>query len=270
MLKSTSRPWSAVRAPTTAAFNNYNTNRHPFAKRLCYYSAVEHRAGFREDLVQDLEDWLTSIGLSEYIRHFAEARVDASIVRYLTDEDLKDLGIPLGGRKRILRAIEELEEGRLGCSTAGTQSATGERRQVPVMLCDLTDSTALSSRLDPEDLREVIKAYRSVCAHVISNYDGFIAQFLGDGILAYFGFPHAHENDAERAVRAGLDIVSAIPRMQLAISETLTARVGVATGLVVVGDLVSPGAPKDSTVVGDTPNIAARLQSLANPRRPIP
>jgi class 3 adenylate cyclase len=264
MLKSTSPPWSAVGAPTTAALNNYNTNRHPFAKKLCYHSSVEHRAGFKEDLVQDLEDWLTSIGLSEYTRHFAEGRVDASIVRYLTNQDLKELGIPLGGRKRILRAIEELEEGRLGCS-AGTQSATGERRQVTVMFCDLTDSTALSSRLDPEDLREVIKAYRSVCAHVISNYDGFIAQFLGDGILAYFGFPQAHENDAERAVRAGLDIVSAIPRMQLAISETLTARVGVATGLVVVGDLVSPGAPKDSTVVGDTPNIAARLQSLANP-----
>jgi predicted ATPase/class 3 adenylate cyclase len=215
--------------------------------------------------VQRIEDWLTSLGLSEYVHCFAENCIDASVLRDLTDHDLKDLGIPFGHRKKILRAIGELEGTGRQASPAALSAVPGERRQLTVMFCDLADSTELSARLDPEDLRSVIAAYRAACARVISHYDGFIAHFLGDGLLVYFGYPHAHENDAERAVRAGLDIVAAIPRLETAASAPLKARVGVATGVVVVGDLIAEGASEGQAVVGETPNLAARLQAVAEP-----
>jgi predicted ATPase/class 3 adenylate cyclase len=215
--------------------------------------------------VQRIEDWLTSLGLSEHVHCFAENCIDASVLRDLTDHDLKDLGVPFGHRKKILRAIGELEGSRPQASPAALSAVPGERRQLTVMFCDLADSTELSARLDPEDLRGVIGAYRAACAQVISHYDGFIAHFLGDGLLVYFGYPHAHENDAERAVRAGLDIVTAIPRLETAASAPLKARVGVATGVVVVGDLIAEGASEGQAVVGETPNLAARLQAVAEP-----
>ena len=212
-----------------------------------------------------IEDWLASLGLSEHANRFAEHCIDTSVLHDLTDQDLKGLGIPFGHRKKILRAVGELERSPLRVPPLAISSTPGERRQLTVMFCDLAGSTELSARLDQEDLRGVIGAYRSACAQVISTYDGFIAQFLGDGLLVYFGFPHAHENDAERAVRAGLDIVAAIPRLETAAHEPLKARVGIATGIVVVGDLIAEGASEGQAVVGDTPNLAARLQAIAEP-----
>jgi predicted ATPase/class 3 adenylate cyclase len=210
--------------------------------------------------VQKLETLLATFGLSAYAARLSESGVD---LRHIADQDLRELGIPFGDRKRILRAIVEL--GADAIEATASRPAPGERRQVTVMFCDLTNSTALSTRLDPEDLSEVIKAYRATCARATAAYDGYIAQFLGDGILTYFGYPLAHENDAERAVRAGLDIVAAISRLNIPGVERLTARVGIATGVVVAGDLVASDSSQDRTVFGDTPNIAARLQALAKP-----
>src|SRR5271166_5349180 len=140
-----------------------------------------------------------------------------------------------------------------------------ERRQLTVMFCDLVGSTALSKRLDPEDMREVIRGYQDACSGAIARYDGFVAKFVGDGILAYFGFPRAHEDDAARAVHAGLEIAEVVARLQTRAGEKLAVRVGIATGLVVVGDIVGQGAAREQAVVGDTPNLAARLQALAEP-----
>src|SRR5208283_2583431 len=138
-----------------------------------------------------------------------------------------------------------------------------ERRQLTVMFCDLVGSTALSKRLDPEDMREVIRAYQDACSGAIARYDGFVAKFMGDGILAYFGFPRAHEDDAARAVHAGLELAEVAAGLQTRALEKLAVRVGIATGLVVVGDIVGQGPAQEQAVVGDTPNLAARLQGLA-------
>src|SRR5262249_13058482 len=139
-----------------------------------------------------------------------------------------------------------------------------ERRQLSVMFCDLVGSTALASQLDPEDLREVIGAYHKCVAETIGRYDGFVAKYMGDGVLAYFGYPQAHEDDAERAVRAGLGLIDAVGHLDVN-SVKLQARVGIATGLVVVGDLIGEGSAQEQSVVGETPNLAARLQALAEP-----
>src|SRR5205814_10286855 len=139
-----------------------------------------------------------------------------------------------------------------------------ERRQLTVMFCDLVGSTALAARLDPEDLREVISAYHRAVADVVRSFDGFVAKYMGDGVLVYFGYPRAHEDDAERAVRAGLGAIDAVGRLAVN-SATLQARVGIATGLVVVGDLIGEGSAQEQSVVGETPNLAARLQALAEP-----
>jgi len=210
--------------------------------------------------VQRIEDWLASLGLSEYTDRFAENRVDVGVLHDLSDEDLKELGIPFGHRKKILRAVAGLK----GVAPKAAAAAPGERRQLTVMFCDLVGSTELSARLDPEDLTSVIAAYRAVCKSIISTYEGHVAQFLGDGLLVYFGFPQAHENDAERAIRAGLEIVAAIPSIETGIREPLRVRAGIATGLVVFGDLIFDG-PEGHTAVGDTPNLAARLQEVAAP-----
>src|SRR5206468_6286666 len=141
---------------------------------------------------------------------------------------------------------------------------TAERRQLTVMFCDLVGSTELSARLDPEDLREVIAAYHRAVADVVGSFDGFVAKYMGDGVLVYFGYPRAHEDDAERAVRAGLGIVDAVGRLDVK-SAKLQAHIGIATGLVVVGDLIGEGSAQEQSVVGETPNLAARLQALAEP-----
>ncbi len=218
--------------------------------------------------MQQIANWLKSLGLSEYAQRFAENRIDASVLRDLTDQDLEKIGIPLGHRKKMLRAIAELDGAVLTTPHAITgpgRRDTAERRHLTVMICDLVSSTALSARLDPEDMRAVIDAYHAACARITRNYDGFLAEFRGDGILAYFGYPHAHEDDAERTVRAGLDIIAAVAQLETRAAEPLAVRIGIATGLVVIGDLSREGALREHAVVGDTPNLAARLQALAEP-----
>src|SRR5437867_12245064 len=161
--------------------------------------------------MQQIADWLGRLGLSEYAQRFADNAIDLSVIRDLTEQDLKDLGVLLGHRRRILRAIVELD----GVARAPTETTTEpalrdepERRHLTVMICDLVGSTALSARLDPEDMRAVINDYHNACAGIIPTYDGFITEYRGDGILAYFGYPRAHEDDPERAVRAGLDVIA--------------------------------------------------------------
>jgi class 3 adenylate cyclase len=213
--------------------------------------------------MQDLAQWLEKLGMSEYAQRFAENDIDASVLPHLTDQSLKELGVSLGHRLKILAAIKELN----GPTPAPPQPATpahakpqdtAERRQVTVMFSDLVGSTALSARMDPEDLREVISAYQKCVAETVQRFDGFVAKYMGDGVLVYFGYPDAHEDDAERAVRAGLELVAAVSSLNAA--SPLQTRVGIATGLVVVGDLIGSGASQEQAVVGETPNVAARLQ----------
>ena len=196
--------------------------------------AMRNPLGGREQIA----DWLKTLGLSEYAARFAENRIDFSVLRDLTDQDLKDLGVVLGDRRKMLRAIGELD----AASPAAPATSTGpvsqdaaERRQVTVMFSDLVGSTALSARMDPEDLREVISAYQQCVAETVRRFGGFVAKYMGDGVLIYFGYPQAHEDDAERAVRAALQVVAAITALKSTVH--LQTRVGIATGLVVVGCL---------------------------------
>jgi class 3 adenylate cyclase/predicted ATPase len=217
--------------------------------------------------------WLAEIGLPEYTPIFIENDLEFDLLCELTDQDLKELGVTsLGHRRRMMRAIAELKSS--GSLAVGTPSAPplepsrendAERRQLTLLFCDLVGSTALAGRLDPEDMRTVIRAYQQACARVVTSYDGFLAKYMGDGILVYFGYPRAHEDDAERAVRCGLDIVAAVAGLQTRVGGALEARVGIATGTVVVGDLIGKGAAQEQAVVGGTPNLAARLQALAEP-----
>jgi class 3 adenylate cyclase len=220
--------------------------------------------------MQEIADWLEKLGMSQYAKRFAENDIDVRALRYLTDQDLKDIGVSLGHRRRMLGAISELA----GAApvTPGPRIATepepqdtAERRQLTVMFCDLVGSTALSARLDPEDLRGIIAAYHRRCTELVERNGGFVAKYMGDGVLAYFGYPQAHEHDAERAVRAGLPLVEAVPKLATNSGSPLQVRVGIATGLVVVGDLIGAGAAQEQAVVGETPNLAARLQALAEP-----
>ena len=216
-----------------------------------------------------IEFWLKSIGLEKYSEVFAKHDVDLDVVPDLSEQDLATLGLSLGDRRRFISAAAKLRTG--GARTTGgptqedapdPEATRVERRQVTVVFSDLVGSTALASQLDPEDMRRLLQRYREVCATVISRYEGHVAQYLGDGILAYFGFPAAQEHAAERAVRAGLEIVAAVGRLKRPDGAALQSRVGIATGLVVAGAASAQG---EQTVVGDTPNLASRLQSLAEP-----
>jgi class 3 adenylate cyclase/tetratricopeptide (TPR) repeat protein len=218
----------------------------------------------------DVGAWLRGLRLGQYEDVFRENEVEADVLQDLTEVDLEKLGLPLGARKRVLNAIADLggaNRAPRAKALAGVASAenTAERRQLTVMFCDLAGSTALSARLDPEDMRQVIRAYQDACSGVVARYDGFVAKFMGDGILAYFGFPRAHEDDAERAVRAGLEIADIVGALETSARDRLHVRIGIATGLVVVGDVVGEGTAQEQAVVGDTPNLAARLQGLAEP-----
>ena len=215
--------------------------------------------------MQEIADWLEKLGMSEYAQCFAENKIDVSVLRHLTDQDLKDIGVPLGHRRKMLAAISEVaavtaSEPKVFEPEPKPQE-TAERRQVTVLFSDLVGSTALSARMDPEDLREVISTYQKCVAEVVRRFDGFIAKYLGDGVLVYFGYPRAHEDDAERAVRAGLELISAVSAFNT--SVPLQTRVGIATGLVVVGDLIGAGEAQERGIVGETPNLAARLQGVA-------
>jgi class 3 adenylate cyclase len=250
-------------------------------------------------LPRDVADWLEALGLGKYAARFAENEIDFEVLPDLSEDDLRDLDIPLGPRKKLLKAIAALgRDGGTGSDDArqappdvanpgeasirGTGRADerepshrldGERRQLTVMFCDLVDSTALSARMDPEDLREVIRAYHVACAKAVERYGGYVAKYLGDGILAYFGYPQAHEKDAERAARAGLAVVDAVAALHTTDAPpeaaALAVRVGIDTGRVVVGDLIAEGTAEAASVVGETPNVAARLQSLAAPNQVV-
>ncbi|MDH2386706.1 adenylate/guanylate cyclase domain-containing protein [Bradyrhizobium sp. CER78] len=220
--------------------------------------------------MQRITDWLEKLGMSEYAERFAENKIDISVLPDLTDQHLKDLGIALGDRLKILRAIRNLDNASVAATAPSTPVATpptwqddAERRQVTVMFSDLVGSTALSARMDPEDLRDVISTYQKCVAETVARFDGFVAKYMGDGVLVYFGYPQAHEDDAERAVGAGLALVEAVGKLR--IQEPFQVRVGIATGLVVVGDLIGSGEAQERGIVGETPNLAARLQSLAEP-----
>ena len=215
-----------------------------------------------------IAEWLTSIGLGEYAQRFAENAIDLSVVNDLTEQDLKDLGVLLGHRRKMMRAIAELKEDILKSAQAGGKPAprdSAERRLLTVLFCDLVGSSALSVRLDPEDLRSVIGTYHACIAAVIARNEGVIARYMGDGVLAYFGYPQAHEDDAEQATRAGLALVDAVASLQTDIGTKLQVRVGIATGMAVVGDLIGEGAAQEQAVIGETPNLAARLQQFADP-----
>jgi class 3 adenylate cyclase len=238
--------------------------------------------------------WLASLGLAQYTAHFAENDIDASIIVDLTDEDLKDLGMSsLGHRRKFLRAIAEfagtgpaaaqasqlsenspllaidgLKWGNAAppsLATTEPQLAAAGRRQLTVMFCDLVGSMALSARVDPEDFREIIQNYHQLCGDLIAKSGGFLAKYMAEGVLAYFGFLQAHEDDAERAVRTALALVEGAAKLYVGSESALRVRVGIETGLVVVGGLIGEGAAQEQTVVGDTSNIAARLQALAEP-----
>jgi len=220
--------------------------------------------------MQQIGDWLKKLGMSEYAERFEENRIDPSVLPDLTDQDLERLGVLLGDRRKMLRAIRELAGDapvapHPPAVTEARPQDAAERRQLTVMFCDLVGSTTLSARLDPEDLREIIGAYQRCCAVLVELNGGFVAKYMGDGVLAYFGYPQAHEDDAERAVRAGLALVEAVPKLTTAAGSPLQVRVGIATGLVVVGDLIGAGAAQEQAVVGETPNLAARLQAIAEP-----
>ncbi|UEM10981.1 AAA family ATPase [Bradyrhizobium barranii subsp. barranii] len=210
-----------------------------------------------------IAEWLEKLGLGQYAERFVQNGIDMGVLPELMAEDFDKLGVLLGHRRKMLRAIADLDPAALIASPAPPHDA--ERRHLTVMFCDLVGSTALSARLDPEDMWEVIRAYRAACAGVIAAYDGRIARFVGDGILVYFGYPRAHEDDAERAVRAGLDTIAAVGRLRTGATERVELRIAIATGLVVIGDLISGDASEEHATVGDTPNLAARLQSLAEP-----
>jgi len=220
--------------------------------------------------MQQIADWLKKLGMSEYAPRFVENRVDLSVLPDLTDQDLEKLGVLLGDRHKMLRAIRDLGNSSVAATAPPAPVATeparrddAERRQLTVMFTDLVGSTALSTKLDPEDLRLVIGAYHKCVAETVTRFGGFIGRYMGDGALVYFGYPQAHEDDAERAVRAGLTLVEAV--RSLTAPEPLHVRIGIGTGLVVVGDLVGTGEAQERGVVGETPNLAARLQAAAAP-----
>lgn len=222
-------------------------------------------------MVSDIRQWLEELGLDKYGEVFVENEVNLQALPHITDNDLKELGVGLGARRQILAAAALLNaDAALSPPDEATEieqplTREAERRQLTVMFCDLVGSTALSQQLDPEDLRDVIRRYQDAVAGAVARYDGHVAKFLGDGVLAYFGWPQAHEGEAERAVRTGLDAIDAVQRILLDNGAELQARVGIATGQVVVGDLIGDTARDDDAVIGETPNLAARLQGEADP-----
>ena len=223
----------------------------------------------------DLTEWLGRHGLDQYAQTFAENNIEYSVLPDLTENDLKKLGVSLGHRKKLLRAIEALTAAREPTdTTAAVSNVTAvsppvgrhredELRQITVMFCDLVGSTPLSEKLDPEDLRVLIDAYREACSAAVRRYGGEVASYAGDGVMAFFGWPRAHEDDAVRAVHAALDTLSAVTNISGPV--TLASRVGVCSGPVVVRDIGASGAAGSMDAVGETPNIAARLQTLATP-----
>ena len=206
----------------------------------------------------DILAWLTAQGLEKFAPVFAKHEIDFDTLRLLTEDDVRGLGLPLGPRRKLLAALAVLRGE--GVSLPYDEA---ERRQLTVMFVDLADSTGLATRLDLEAMRDVLRGYQNTVTGEITRVGGHVAKLMGDGVLAYFGWPRAHEDDAKRAVRAGLAAAEAVSNMIGPVGEKLAARVGIATGVVVVGDLIGEGAAREHAVVGATPNLAARLQAEA-------
>src|SRR5262245_18999048 len=203
--------------------------------------------------MQQIADWLEKLGMSEYAQRFAENGIGFAALRHLTDQDLKDIGVLLGHRRIMLAAMQELGSPAVAQPVTAElkRQDTVERRQVTVRFSDLVGSTALSARMDPEDLREIISAYQKCVAETVRRLGGFVAKYMGDGVLVYFGYPQAHEDNAEQAVRAGLALAEAVAKRGAGQASSLHVRIGIATGLVVVGDLIGGDAAHDNEVVGE-------------------
>jgi class 3 adenylate cyclase len=224
----------------------------------------------------DVAAWLRELGLERYEQAFRENDIASAVLPELTDYDLKDLGVSLGHRRLLLKAIRALADDQAGhgpaegahASDTPPQPSLGteaERRQLTVLFCDLVGSTELAARLDPEDMGGVIRAYHRCCSEMVARWGGHVAKYMGDGVLAYFGWPQAHEDDAERAVRAGLAILDGVRSLRPQPDLRLQVRIGITTGPVVVGELIGAGEAQERSVVGEPPNLAARLQALAEP-----
>ena len=209
-----------------------------------------------------IADFLRSLGLAEYAAGLYESGIDVSALPNLTEQDLEKLGIPPADRKRLLSAVAQAYSHP---ESFPELQGDAERRHLTILFCDLVGSTELSTRLDPEALNEIISRYRKCCARVFTETGGFVARYLGDGVLAYFGYPRASEDDAERAVNAGLSLVENVGQLHDDIGRPLQVRVGIASGLVLIGDLIGAGTEQRHDVVGVTPNLAARLQTCAEP-----
>jgi class 3 adenylate cyclase len=228
----------------------------------------------RELQMAKVDRWLADLGLGQYASAFAAQDIDFSLLSQLGDADLREIGVgSLGHRKKLLQAIAELAA-RLPESVSATapeapnaattqNSHAAERRQLTVMFCDLVGSTALSGRLDPEELRMAVRSYHEAVAAAVARFDGYVAQLLGDGVLAYFGYPRAHEDDPERAVRASLAAIAAVGELPEVAGNALRARIGIATGQVVVGQIGTGTPAATPSAMGETPNLAARLQGEA-------
>jgi class 3 adenylate cyclase/predicted ATPase len=221
--------------------------------------------------MDSLAQFLDLLGLDRYAKLFAENDIDLDVLRHLTDDELKELGVTLGHRAKLRAALGSspvAHNAQMRSPSArdeAIRSTEAERRQVSVMFCDLVASTALSTQLDPEDYRELIRAYQDACADVVRRFDGFLAKFMGDGLLIYFGWPQAHEDDAERVINTGLGLVTAVRSLAASKAALLSVRIGIATGRVIVGDIVGEGASQEAAIVGEAPNLAARLQGIAEP-----
>jgi class 3 adenylate cyclase len=228
---------------------------------------VELRLLGGEDHRMDIEAWLQSLGLERYVPAFRDNEIDWEVLPKLTSDDLREIGVvAIGHRRKLLEAIAAIGAAAptgLSALSNAPPPADAERRQLTIMFCDLVGSTPLSTRYDPEDLREIVGAYHRCVADTVVRFAGFVAKYMGDGVLIYFGYPEAHEDDAERAVRAGLAVIDAVGR--LVGPEPLNVRLGIASGLAVVGDLIGTGSAQEQAIVGETPNLAVRLQALADP-----
>ena len=220
--------------------------------------------------MRDIRAWLKDLGLSRFAKAFEENEIDFEALPYMTDDMLARIGMPIGPRAKVLAAISKLtasgaDAERPEPAEAGppSQPRQSERRQITIMFCDLVGSTALAEQLDPEDFRSLMEVYQKKCGAIIQRYEGHVSQYRGDGIEAYFGWPSAREDAAERAVRVGLEIAASVKTISVA--APLSVRIGISTGMVVVGEMGSGDPSIPSSAVGDTPHIAARLQSLASP-----
>ena len=214
--------------------------------------------------MSELRDWLRRQRFEQYAEIFEANDIDLDILPELSERDLEQLGVSMGNRRRLRKALAE-RDAQPAEPSAADAPGEAERRQVTVLFCDMVGSTALSGTVDPELLGALIRRYQDAVAGAIGRFGGFVAKFMGDGVLAYFGFPRAFEDAAERAVRAAINILAEVAGIELPDGTRVQARIGIATGLVVVGEIVGSGAAQERAIVGETPNLAARLQALAAP-----